>query len=139
MIECKEAFLLHDHSNFDDSNNHIKVNHITINVPISKSKVYWLVERERARILIYYSSIMYQAKLLDSQNLQHNHQGQQCNIKKRHVIIVGRLLLVQEKWEISGPPLLHCDVASALWNSLFTRFSMSWIILRRAIDLLACW
>jgi hypothetical protein len=118
MIECKEAFLLHDHSNFDDSNNHIKVNHITINVPISKSKVYWLVERERARILIYYSSIMYQAKLFDSQNLQHNHQGQQCNIKKRHVIIVDRLLLMQEKWGISGPPSssLRCGFRSVKFS-----------------------
>jgi hypothetical protein len=32
--------------------------------------------------------------------------------------------------------LLHCDVAFVLWNSLFSRFGMSWVMHRRVIDLL---
>jgi hypothetical protein len=35
--------------------------------------------------------------------------------------------------------LLHCDVASALSNNIFTHFGMSWVIPRRVIDLFACW
>jgi hypothetical protein len=35
--------------------------------------------------------------------------------------------------------LLHCDVASILWNNIFTRFGMSWVMSRRVIDLFACW
>jgi hypothetical protein len=35
--------------------------------------------------------------------------------------------------------LLHCDVASALWNALFTCFSLYWVMPRRVIDLFACW
>jgi hypothetical protein len=34
--------------------------------------------------------------------------------------------------------LLHCDVASILWSSLFSHFGMSWVMPRRVIDLLAC-
>jgi hypothetical protein len=35
--------------------------------------------------------------------------------------------------------LLHCDVASALWNNIFSRFGISWVMPRRVIDLLAGW
>jgi hypothetical protein len=35
--------------------------------------------------------------------------------------------------------LLHYDVASVLWYSLFSRFGMSWVMPRQVIDLLACW
>jgi hypothetical protein len=35
--------------------------------------------------------------------------------------------------------LLYCDVASALWSSLFSRFGMSWVMPRQVVDLLACW
>jgi hypothetical protein len=34
--------------------------------------------------------------------------------------------------------LLHCDVASVVWNSLFSRFGVSWVMPRQVIDLLAC-
>jgi len=35
--------------------------------------------------------------------------------------------------------LLYCDVASTLWNTLFSRFGMSWVMPRWVLDLLACW
>jgi hypothetical protein len=35
--------------------------------------------------------------------------------------------------------LLHCDVASALWSTLFSRFRKSWVMPKRVIDFLACW
>jgi hypothetical protein len=35
--------------------------------------------------------------------------------------------------------LLHCDVASTMWNNIFTCFGMSWVMPRRVIELFACW
>jgi hypothetical protein len=33
--------------------------------------------------------------------------------------------------------LLHCDIASASWSTLFNHFKMPWVM--RVIDLLVCW
>jgi hypothetical protein len=35
--------------------------------------------------------------------------------------------------------LLHCNLASALWSYLFSRFGLSWVMFRRFLDLLVCW
>jgi hypothetical protein len=35
--------------------------------------------------------------------------------------------------------LLHCEVACVLWNALFSRFNLSWVMPRRVVDLFACW
>jgi uncharacterized membrane protein len=35
--------------------------------------------------------------------------------------------------------LLHCEVACVLWNAIFCRFSLSWVMPRRVVDLFACW
>jgi hypothetical protein len=35
--------------------------------------------------------------------------------------------------------LLHYEVARALWNAIFSRFSLSWVIPLRMVDLFACW
>jgi len=35
--------------------------------------------------------------------------------------------------------LLHCEVACALWNAIFTRFSLFWVMHRRVVDLFTCW
>jgi hypothetical protein len=35
--------------------------------------------------------------------------------------------------------LLHCEVACVLWNAIFSRFSLSWVMPRRVVDLFACW
>jgi hypothetical protein len=61
------------------------------------------------------------------------------NLKKRHIVIVDRCCLCKRNGESVDHLLLHCDVASAMWNNIFTRFGMSWIMPRRVIDLFACW
>jgi len=60
------------------------------------------------------------------------------NLRKRHVIIVDRCCLCKRNGKLVDHLHLHCDVAFALWNSLFTRFRMSWVMPRRVIDLFAC-
>jgi hypothetical protein len=35
--------------------------------------------------------------------------------------------------------LLHCEVVCILWNAIFSRFSLSWVMPRLVVDLFACW
>jgi hypothetical protein len=63
----------------------------------------------------------------------------QDNLRKRHVIVINRCCMCKKTEEAIDHLLLHWDVSSVLWNSLFSRFGMSWVIPRRVIDLLACW
>jgi hypothetical protein len=35
--------------------------------------------------------------------------------------------------------LLHCEVASALWHSIFSRFGLHWVMPGRLKDLYASW
>jgi hypothetical protein len=60
------------------------------------------------------------------------------NLRKRHVIVIDRCHLCKKSSE-SVDHLLHCDVGSTLWSSLFSHFRLSWVMPRRVIDLLACW
>jgi hypothetical protein len=62
----------------------------------------------------------------------------QDNLRKRHVIVINRCCMCKKTKETVDHLLLHCDVASVLWNSLFSRFGMSWVMPRRVIGLLAC-
>jgi hypothetical protein len=61
------------------------------------------------------------------------------NLRKRHLIIVDRCWLCKRDGESVDHILLHCDVASALWNNIFSRFGISWVMPRRVIDLMAGW
>jgi hypothetical protein len=61
------------------------------------------------------------------------------NLKNRHVIMINRCCMCRKTEKSMDHLLLHCDVASALCNSLFSSFKLSWIIPRWVIDLLACW
>jgi hypothetical protein len=35
--------------------------------------------------------------------------------------------------------VLHCEAACALWNGIFSRVGLSWIMPSRVVDLFACW
>jgi len=61
------------------------------------------------------------------------------NLRKRKIIIVDRCYLYKRDGETVDHLLLHCDVASTLWNHVFSRFGMSWVIPRRVVDLFSCW
>jgi hypothetical protein len=61
------------------------------------------------------------------------------NLRKRHIIIVDRCCLCKRDGESLNHILPHCDVASALWNNIFSRFGISWVMPRRVLDLVACW
>jgi hypothetical protein len=62
------------------------------------------------------------------------------NLRKRHVIVINRCYMCKKTKEfVDHHLLLHCDVASALYYYLFSRFGLSWIMPRRVFNLLACW
>jgi hypothetical protein len=61
------------------------------------------------------------------------------NLRKWLVIVINKCYMCKKTGESVDHLLLHCDVASVLWSSLFSRFGMSWVMPRRVIDLLACW
>jgi hypothetical protein len=63
----------------------------------------------------------------------------QDNLRKWHVIVINRCCMCKKTEETVDHLLLHCDVASVVWNSLFSRFGVSWVMPRRVIDLLTCW
>jgi hypothetical protein len=53
--------------------------------------------------------------------------------------MINRCCMYKNKEESVDHLLLHCDVAFALWYSIFSRFGLSWVMPRWVIDLLASW
>jgi hypothetical protein len=47
------------------------------------------------------------------------------NLRKRHVIMINKCYMCKKTEEFVNHFLLHCDVAFALWYSLFCRFGLS--------------
>jgi hypothetical protein len=57
-------------------------------------------------------------------------------VRNRHFIMIDRCYMCKKTGESVDHLLLHYDVASALWSSLFSRFGLSWVMPRQVIDLL---
>jgi hypothetical protein len=53
--------------------------------------------------------------------------------------MVNRCWLCESEKESVDHLLLHCGVASTLWNAFFTRFSLSWGMRSSVKDLFASW
>jgi hypothetical protein len=60
------------------------------------------------------------------------------NLRRRQVIVVNRCCLCELDGE-SVDHLLHCEVARALWNTILSRFGLSWVMPNKVVDLMACW
>jgi predicted GTPase len=50
------------------------------------------------------------------------------NLRKPHIIVINKCCICKKKEESVDHLLLHCDVASALWYSLVSRFGLSWVM-----------
>jgi hypothetical protein len=61
------------------------------------------------------------------------------NLRKKRVIVIDRCCMCKLNGESVDHLLLHCEVACALWNAIFSRFSLSWVMPLRVVDLFACW
>jgi hypothetical protein len=60
------------------------------------------------------------------------------NIRQGGMIVVNRWLCESDE-ESMDHLLLHCGVAYALWNVIFSRFGLCWVMLGSVRELLACW
>jgi len=61
------------------------------------------------------------------------------NLRKKRVIVIDRCFMCKMNGESVDHLLLHCEVARVLWNAIFSRFSLSWVMPLRVVDLFACW
>jgi hypothetical protein len=61
------------------------------------------------------------------------------DLRKKRVIVIDRCCMCKMNGESVDHLLLHCEVAHALWNAIFSRFSLSWVMPHRVEDLFACW
>jgi hypothetical protein len=61
------------------------------------------------------------------------------NLRKKRVIVIDRCCMCKMNGESVDHLLLHCEVARALWIAIFSRFSLSWVMPLRVVDLFACW
>jgi hypothetical protein len=50
------------------------------------------------------------------------------NLKNRRVIVIDRCCICKTNGESVDHFLLHCEVAHALWDAIFSCFSLSWIM-----------
>jgi hypothetical protein len=60
------------------------------------------------------------------------------NLIKKQVIVIDRCCMCKINGESVDHLLLHCEVARALWNAIISRFSLSWVMPLRVVDLFAC-
>jgi hypothetical protein len=61
------------------------------------------------------------------------------NLRKKRVIVIDKCCMCKMNGESVDHLLLHCEVARALWNAIFSRFNLSWVIPLQVVDLFACW
>jgi hypothetical protein len=61
------------------------------------------------------------------------------NMRKQYVIVIDKCCIRKKNGKSVDNLFLHCEVAGALWDVLFSRFGLSWVMLRRVVDLYACW
>jgi hypothetical protein len=55
------------------------------------------------------------------------------NLRKRHVIMVDWCCRCKRSGETIDDLLLHCEIARALWNTIFSRIGLACIIPRRVV------
>ena len=61
------------------------------------------------------------------------------NLRKRQLIVVNRCCLCILDGESVDHLLLHCEVASAIWNAIVSHLGLSWAMPSSVVDLMACW
>jgi hypothetical protein len=53
--------------------------------------------------------------------------------------VINRCGMCKSSDEMVDHLLLHCEVAFTLWDAIFSRFGVAWVMPRHVVDLLACW
>jgi hypothetical protein len=60
-------------------------------------------------------------------------------LRQRGMIMVNRCWLCESNGEFVDHLLLHCEVANALWNVIFSRFGVCWVMPGSVRELFASW
>jgi hypothetical protein len=55
------------------------------------------------------------------------------------VIVINRCCMCKKSEEMVDHLFLHCEIASTLWDAMFSCFGLAWVMPRQVVDLLACW
>ncbi|KAF5481657.1 hypothetical protein F2P56_002294 [Juglans regia] len=61
------------------------------------------------------------------------------NLRKRGMIVMEWCFMCKKAAESVDHLLLHCDVAKVLWDGVFRRSGLTWVMPKAVVDLLACW
>ncbi len=61
------------------------------------------------------------------------------NLRRRNIILVSWCCMCKADGESVDHLFLHCNLARELWTMVFSLFGMQWVMLRRVVDVLACW
>jgi hypothetical protein len=61
------------------------------------------------------------------------------NLRKQNIMVVEWCYMCKKNGESVDHLLLHCEVASALRHSIFSRFGLHWVMPGRVKDLYASW
>jgi hypothetical protein len=61
------------------------------------------------------------------------------NLRKRHVIVIDWCYTCKKNREIVDHPLLYCEIACALWNTIFNNVGLVWVMPSWVVDLYGCW
>jgi hypothetical protein len=52
------------------------------------------------------------------------------DLRKLHVIVVNWCCMYKKSGDSVDRLLLHCEIASSLWNSIFSRVGLAWVMPR---------
>jgi hypothetical protein len=61
------------------------------------------------------------------------------NLRKRRIIVVDWCCMCKKSGETIDHLLFHYEVASTLWDYIFSLFGLEWVMPSRVVDLFACW
>jgi hypothetical protein len=61
------------------------------------------------------------------------------NLTKWNLIVVDWCCMCKKSGEMVDHLLLHCEVARALWNSVFGLCGLEWVMPQHVVDLYASW
>jgi hypothetical protein len=60
------------------------------------------------------------------------------NLRKWYVIVVDWCCMCKKSGESMDHLLLHCEITSALWNSLFSCVGVARVMPSRVVDIFTC-
>jgi hypothetical protein len=61
------------------------------------------------------------------------------SLRKQRVIVVDWCCMYKRSEKFVHCLLLHCEIARALWSAIFSLVGLVWIMLKRVVNLFACW